>query len=304
MPWLMRPMPRKADPGAEPRADLARADLARADLARADLARADLAGAGVLITRPQAQQASAQALVRDHGGVPHAMPLIEVQDRDPDPESLQAWQALKPDDWLVAVSPTAVEALDRWLARAGLERPELHLAAVGPGTARAIQARGWTVAACPTQGDGAQALLNTLFDELGPQALSGRRVALARGEGGRRVLDEAIPAAGGTVVDLRLYRRLAPALDGAKLSTWLNAGALDYLAVTSATALDHLRDHLMPQLAPELKSALQALAVVAPGARVLQKAQSLGFDGPLLDAGDASDHSMVQAIARHRAQKR
>jgi len=258
--------------------------------------REGLRGAGVLVTRPAHQQADSARLIRAAGGVAKPLPLIEIEYLSPPPSRIPGWQALRDDDWLVAVSPNAVRALVNWLKSRDLTLPRLRFAAVGEGTARALEAADWTVSARPAEGDGAQALL----DSPAFQPLSGRRVAVARGEGGRRVLDAGLAEAGAELVDLRLYRRQRPSLDISQLNHWLDQGQLHFLFISSVTALTHL----LQATDRDLQKRLYGLAVVAPSERVLKQAETMGFHGPLLAASDASDRAMVRRAARWWRPKR
>ncbi|MCP1728128.1 uroporphyrinogen-III synthase [Natronospira proteinivora] len=249
-----------------------------------------LQGAGVLVTRPAHQQQACLRHIRAEGGEPWSLPLIEIEFLNPAPQHISGWDALSDNDWLVAVSPNAVTALQRWVADRRLRLPALRFAAVGEGSARALEAAGWPVSARPRRGDGAQALL----DSPGFQPLPGRPVVLARGEGGRRVLDEGLTQAGATLVDLRLYRRRRPALGLSALRQALAQAQCQLLFLTSGTALQHLMD----ASDSALREQLQSLAVVAPSERVLKQAQTMGFHGPLLAASDASDQAMVERAAQ------
>lgn len=251
--------------------------------------RGRLAGAGVLVTRPAHQAEGMAARVRAEGGMPRPFPLLAVEFL-PDPGAAkQALARLRDDDWLVAVSPNAVAGLVRLLERARMHLPAVRFAAVGEATAAALREQGWDPQAWPETGEGAQALLDaTVFSPL-----DGCRVGIARAQGGRRVLDKALPARGAEVIDLPLYRRLAPTLDPDRLAEWLAEDRLHIVTVTSAGSVNHLA-----RVAAGVgQGAIYRLPVVAPSERVLKQAAQQGFSGPLLAANDASDKAMVETAA-------
>ncbi|MEA5444988.1 uroporphyrinogen-III synthase [Gammaproteobacteria bacterium AB-CW1] len=248
-----------------------------------------LHGAGILVTRPAAQLAGAIRAVADAGGDALAFPLLKLEWREPAAEETAALAQLQEDDWLLPVSPGAVEALGHWLAGCRPALPRLRAAAVGQATAEALREQAWQVSATPTEGDGAAALLASPdFKDL-----DGRRVLICRGEGGRRVLDQQLPARGAEVLALTLYRRAPAESDPARLGQWLKASRLHCLLLTSASSLEALLARLDASLLPSL----QRLAVVAPSERVLKMAAEAGFTGPLLAAPDASDRAMVRTAA-------
>jgi len=245
-----------------------------------------LSGAGILVTRPAHQTEELVARIEAQGGVARPFPLLAIEFL-PEPERAeQALSALQAGDWLVAVSPNAVTALNRLLARGQLSLPELRYAAVGAATARALRDSGRGPDACPAEGEGAAALLKS--DDF--QALAGRRVALCRGPGGRRLLDEALPQRGAEVIDVPLYRRIKPPLDAARLRDWLDRDGLHLMMVTSVGAVDNL----LPLLQDPDLAAVYRLPLVAPSERVLKQAAQEGFSGPLLVAAEASDRAMVE----------
>lgn len=245
---------------------------------------------GVLVTRPGERAAGLANALAGHDLEPLAFPVTRLEALpDPDP-ARRALTRLRSGDWLIPVSPGAVEQLRDFLAREGLRLDAPRFAAVGEGTAAALEAAGWSVAARPRHGDGARALLDS--PELND--LAGRRVAICRGLGGRRVLDEALADAGARVMPVELYQRVPADSDPEQLRSWLEQGRIAAVCLTSASAAEHLLRIAGPALAP----GLAALPVVAPSRRVLKLAAEHGLSGPACPAGDAGDIAMAEAAAR------
>lgn len=243
-----------------------------------------LAGAGLLVTRPEHQASSLLKRVAEAGGQPLACPVLAIEWLDDDSARSQL-TGLTADDWLVAVSPNAVDALVRLIGHHGIDLPVRRYAAVGRGTAEALEQAGFPVAAVPSRGEGAAALLA----DPGFRALAGRRVAICRGEGGRRILDEGLRDAGAEPVPLTLYRRVVRPPAISQLERWLDDNVLDIVMLNSGGAVSALMDTLPGSLA----QALGRCPVVAPSERVLKKAAGAGFTGPLLRATGAGDKAMV-----------
>lgn len=245
---------------------------------------ASLAGAGVLVTRPEHQASSLMARVAEAGGRPLACPVLAIEWLD-DETARSRLAGLRPDDWLVAVSPNAVDALVRLVRDHDFDLPALRYAAVGRGTAEALDRAGFHVTAVPATGEGAAALLaDPAFRDV-----TGRRVAICRGEGGRRILDDGLKEARAEPVPLTLYRRVVRRPDVEQLEGWLESGTLDIVMLSSGGAVTALMDELPTPLA----EALGRRPVVAPSERVLKKAARAGFSGPLLRAASAGDKAMV-----------
>jgi uroporphyrinogen-III synthase len=248
-----------------------------------------LAGAGVLITRPETEAPPLIDAVTAAGGEAHVLPLVElVPVSDPTP-AREALSTLADGDWLLPVSPGAVRQLSQFLAAQQLTLPAVNFAAVGPGTARALEAAGWPAPVYPRQGDGAAALLADPAFAPSGQA----QILIIRGEGGRRVLDEALAARGIPFRAVNLYRRCLPDNNTDQWLSWLDRDAIDIVMLTSATAVDHLISMTPDDWLPTLHE----LTVVAPSERVLQQAARQGFQGARLLAAEAGDRSMIQTAA-------
>lgn len=247
-----------------------------------------LAGAGVLVTRPAHQASGLLDRIAEAGGQPLACPVLVIEWREDEAVRSHIGQ-LESGDWLVAVSPNAVDALRRLRETGEFPTKELRYAAVGRGTADALEKAGFPVTAMPRSGEGAAALL----DSPDFRDLAGRRVAIVRGEGGRRILDEGLIAAGAEVLGLSLYRRVPRPPEPNRLATWMEQDVLDLVMLHSGGAVDAL----LASLPRSVAQPLCQRPVVAPSECVLKKAAEAGFSGPLVAAADAGDKAMVAAAA-------
>lgn len=258
-------------------------------------ARQGLDGVAVLVTRPAHQAAGSLAQVAAAGGRPVPCPVFEIDWQGGEAEAGRLAR-LRDDDWLVASSPNAVAGLVRLLRRFDLSLPAVRFAAVGEATAAALAAEGWAVAATPASGEGAGALLEAAaFADL-----SGRRVALCRGAGGRRVLDRALPERGAEVLPLTVYRRRVTGPDPEAIREWLATGSARIILLTSATSVEGL----LTGLDATTVAAVRQCPVVGASERVLKKAGRAGFSGALIQASHAGDEAMVAAALHWWQQNR
>ena len=244
---------------------------------------------GVLVTRPAEQAGGLVAALTARGLRALEFPVTCLEPLPDATPARKTLAALGPGDWLIPVSPGAVSQLHRLVASGGPELSNVSFAAVGEGTAAALEEAGWPVSARPEQGDGAEALLRS--GALGD--LAGRQVAICRGLGGRRVLDEALDAAGARVLPVELYRRVPADSDPARLRAWLERGEVAIICLSSASAAEHL----IRIAGPDLRPALAELRVVAPSRRVLKLAAEHGLAGPACPAREAGDVAMAEAAA-------
>ncbi len=149
--------------------------------------------------------------------------------------------ALSAQDWIAFTSATAVRFSLRRLQM--LRRPPTDLAvariaAVGKGTAAAVEEAELTVALTPEKSFQGEGLLSALRGRLQP----GDRVWLPRAQEGRDMLAEGLRAQGVDVTVTTVYRTVAPTDGLGPVQDALETGGLDWLIFTSpSTATNFFR---------------------------------------------------------------
>ncbi len=231
---------------------------------------------GVLVTRPAHQAGGLIRAIEQTGGRALAFPVIEIVAL---PVELPAgvW------DWLIFVSPNAVAC--GWPQVAALAG-QARVAAVGPGTARALAARGRQPDAVPAAGADSAALLAPAM-----QTVTGQRILLVRGRNGREILAQTLRERGARVANLDVYTRGLPAVDPAPVLTAWRDGGLQAALLTSGTAIAHLAQ----LLGREAKAVFHGTQLVVAAPRMLKLAQQHGASAPLVAAG-ADDAAMLQTL--------
>lgn len=224
-----------------------------------------LAGVGVLVTRPAGQAAALMHRLKQLGAEPLHFPALAIFPLRNDTllATLASHDAF---DLAIFVSPTAVEqglaAFNQpWPAR-------LTAAGVGGGTARALKAAGVSQILQPQDGADSEHLL--ALPEL--QQLTGKRVLIVRGQGGRELLADTLAARGAEVHHAVCYRRGCPEDDPAPLRAALAGGQLRAVTAMSSETLDHLLI-----LAGDKLETLLALPLFVPHARIAEHARGQGF---------------------------
>lgn len=244
-----------------------------------------LTGRVILVTRPARQGERLAGLVRAAGGEPYVFPTLAIE-----PVAISAHAAAlleRPDvfSWALFVSVNAVAHGLPLLPAPGAWPPGLRVAAIGAGTAAALREGGVPLVLAPSVGGDSEALLG-----LAPmQQVSGQRVLVFRGVGGRELLAETLRARGAQVEYVECYRRMLPAADPAPLRARLRRGELAAVTAASAEALANLL-----ALAGAQAPALLALPVFVTHANVAAAAQPLGFDR--VRVTPASDEGLVQGM--------
>jgi uroporphyrinogen-III synthase len=235
-----------------------------------------LAGAGVIVTRPARQAAG---LVRQLAALDAtaivfpAIVILPPTDRAP-LDGVHA--SLAAYDIAIFVSANAVEY--------GVPVPQawpsqLLTLAPGPGTAAALAATGIADARIPTASFDSEGLL--ALPEL--RNVTGKRVVIFRGEGGRGHLGDTLRQRGADVTYVECYRRAAPATGAAGLSQALRETRAHALTLTSNEGLDNLCALLD---AADLQR-LRQLPAFVPHPRIAEHARNLGFAPVETGAADA-----------------
>jgi uroporphyrinogen-III synthase len=250
-----------------------------------------LSGVRVLVTRPRGQADHLSRLIEQAGGEAIRFPVIEIV-APSDPAALH--QLLdRLDDFGLAIFVSA-NAVERGLAAVGTRRrawpARLRVAAVGAATARVLREQGFTDVIAPAQRFDSEALL----DLPALRAVSGQRIVIFRGEGGRELLAETLRARGAHVEYAECYRRALPTTDTGPLRQRLLDGAIDIVTLTSVEAARNLHSLLGISAQP-----LSQLPAVVVSERIAQTCREFGLQ-PIV-ANEASDEAVVEVLQAWRA---
>ncbi|MBY6187481.1 uroporphyrinogen-III synthase [Marinobacter hydrocarbonoclasticus] len=181
------------------------------------------------------------------------------------------------------VSPTAVEYAHRKLAG---RWPDIAYFAVGGGTAAALRRCG-VEPFCPPFGEETTEGVLALPQW---QTLTGKRMAIVRGVGGREVMAQTLRADGYDVQFWELYRRERPDWPQEQVQSWRQNG-VDVILATSGEILENLfavtplSDH------PWLQQCLW----LVPVTRVAELAQRRGCQRIQI-MGGAGDDAIVRCL--------
>jgi uroporphyrinogen-III synthase len=245
----------------------------------------DLGGKGVLVTRPAGQAAGLCRLVAEAGGRAICFPTIAIQPpRNPD-----AARRLFGESWdlMIFISQNAVECALSLLAERRLPAGP-RLAAIGRATAQALARAGRGPDLVPPHRFDSECLL--AMPEL--TELTGKRVLIVRGEGGRALLGDTLRQRGATLAYAEVYRRALPDGDSAHLvGRWRREVHL--VTVTS----DEILLNLCELVGEQGRELLLATPLVVVSERTAQTAGLLGFTR-IEVAENAADEAMLAALCR------
>ncbi|NBS56128.1 MAG: uroporphyrinogen-III synthase [Betaproteobacteria bacterium] len=257
-----------------------------------DLPLTPLAGRGIVITRPARQAAGLAALIDAAGGHALRYPTIEIEPlRTARLDALLG--RLADYDVLVFISRNAVEQGLARIRESGMALSPVPggpvVAAIGAGTRRALETEGFATVIAPEGPADSEALLA----EPALANVSGKRIAVFRGEGGRETLAAGLRARGATVDYAECYRRRAPALDPQPLvAQWLR-GEVHAVTVSSGEGLANLA----ARLGEAARTLLVALPVFVPHPRVAEQARALGVADVVVSG--AADEDVLAALVAY-----
>ncbi|MBS1892850.1 MAG: uroporphyrinogen-III synthase, partial [Actinobacteria bacterium] len=203
------------------------------------LERRPLHGRTVVVTRARAQASGLAKTLRGLGANVVELPAIRIESRVGADEVQDAATAIRDYDLICLTSPNGVKLLFEALADAGRDARSLSdatVAAIGPGTARALAAHGIAADVIPERFV-AEALVEALADV----DIEGKRVLVARAAEARDVLPDALRERGGEVDVVALYETVREAPDDAAVTA---AGEADYVTFTSSSTVTNLLEAL------------------------------------------------------------
>lgn len=179
-----------------------------------------LAGRTIAVTRARAQASALAGRLRALGATAVEAPAIRIE---PLPVTVPALQDF---DLVCVTSPNgAARLLESVRDARALAGP--RIAAIGPGTARALRAGGIEADVVPPR-----SIAESLVEALREVPVT--RALIARAEEARDVLPDALRERGAEVEILPLYRTVAEPLDDAARTAALDA---DYITFTSASSV-------------------------------------------------------------------
>jgi uroporphyrinogen-III synthase len=178
----------------------------------------------ILVTRASGQSESLSSLIRQAGGTPFEIPLIEFIP----PQDTKALETARERtyEWVVFTSANAVKFfVDRKI--------KAKVAAIGKKTVLALNERNVSVDLIPDEAATSDELLDALLE----QPIAGKTILIPRAEEARDVLPEGLRTAGAIVEVVVAYRTI-PSKDGVhKLREIMDAAPPNWLTFTSGSTV-------------------------------------------------------------------
>ena len=252
------------------------------------LERRPLHGRKVVVTRARAQASSLAATLRGLGAEVIELPAIRIEPRIDSPEVATMVESLHSYALICLTSPNGAELLVEAMAERGLDGRALAnatIAAIGPGTARALRRLGLIADIVPPR-----SIAESLVESLREVDVTDRPVLIARAAEARDVLPDALAERDARVDVVALYETVREPADEALIEAVADA---DYVTFTSSSTVRYFLDTVGERFPP-------AAEVVSIGPVTSETARELG----LTVAVEATQHDpdgLVEALLKAAA---
>lgn len=247
-----------------------------------------LAGKTIVVTRPAHQADGLCDLISANGGKPIRFPVLQITDPQKPLNPSQVQSTLSNTELVIFISPNAVDFGMQAIASSGGLPDKVKVAAIGQGSARKLAQLGRPADVFPRDRFDSEALL--AMKEL--QSVSGQRVTIFRGEGGREHLADTLRQRGAHVNYIECYRRVRPNTDTTELLYGLANETIDAIVVTSNEGLQNLHD----MLDPDDRQRLLNVQLFVASDRTSELAKTLGFLKSVIIIKQASDQGIVDSL--------
>ena len=244
-----------------------------------------LKGKRVVVTRPKERAGTLASRLRALGADVFEYPCIRTEPIVPCPAMERAVERLSGYEWLAFTSPAGVEAFWAMVQAKGWDARVLagvKLAAIGPGTGRALRDHGLRADYVPEVYDAAHL-------GAGLARRAGGRVLLLRAEWGSPALTEALEGGNIPYDDIPCYTTSYESEHAAALRALVTAGQADLVTFTSASTVKGFVSSV-----GELD--FSGLTGVCIGAQTAAEAAKHGI--PTVVAGEATIGAMINCIIK------
>ncbi|HEY4049737.1 MAG TPA: uroporphyrinogen-III synthase [Acidobacteriaceae bacterium] len=249
-----------------------------------------LAGKRILVTRALEQAGGLAEALEAEGASVLRLPTIEIIP----PESFAALDAalatLQDFDWLIFTSANAVRAFaERMIVR---EVPQdrtaaVHVAAIGPATAKAATEHGLRVDLMPEEYV-AESMVAALKEKI-----PGKHVLLARAAVARDVIPEELEALGAKIEVVEAYRTILPPASIGQVRALLTGELPDAVTFTSSSTVTNFLA-LLSGASVDRPFALRAVSIGPITTRTLRERDW----EPAAQASEPSIPGLVEACVR------
>ncbi len=251
-----------------------------------------LEGKRVVVTRSVEQARDLMARLENMGATVLLFPAVSFSEPSDTAGLDRAIRSLASFDWILFTSANAARFFAGRCRKLGVEPSQegnYLCAAVGPATASAVAAEGFSVDHV------AQEFLGAALAQELSASLGGKKILLPRSERARPDLPDALKAVGAEVTEVVAYHTGGVGLVDPGVMRAIREAEVDVISFFSPSAIENMRADLGEEVLSRL-GARAALAAVGPvtAAALRNAGLSVAIEAPL-----ATAESMAAAIANY-----
>lgn len=239
----------------------------------------------ILVTRPDPAGSALCQHIKGNGDHPIHLPTIAFQ------QLQSSYTKLGDQDWLIFLSPRAVYTSVPAIRREWPEFPnQVKFAAVGAGTAQALHDAGY-IAIHPQQDWSTEGLLD--MPEF--KTISGKKIAIIRGEGGRELLADKLVERGASITEIIAYKRVLPTVDMNAYLQLLKQDKIDVIICSSFDGVQNLKKLVGDKGWLYLKN----IPLIVVSERIKMLAHTVDFQ-TIWAANNASHAAILETLEQNR----
>lgn len=249
-----------------------------------------LEGISVLVTRPEHQSTVLAEGIRNLGGNPVVFPILTISDVMDKSLVMACIERLDEYDLCIFVSPNAVHKTMPLIRTKHSLPLHIKIAVVGKGSADALREYGIEDIVVPAGRFDSEALL----EHEALQQVSGKRIVIFRGNGGRPLLGNTLRQRGAILDYVECYCRGKPDVDATELLSNWSQGRINAVIITSSEGLHNLFD-IIGQAGQQL---LRVTPVFTAHARIAGISREAGLKKVILTTM-AGDEGIIQGVQEY-----
>ncbi|MBN1691245.1 MAG: uroporphyrinogen-III C-methyltransferase [Dehalococcoidia bacterium] len=250
-----------------------------------------LFGKRVLVTRAGIQAGGLERLLIQHGAQPVRFSSIQICPIRAKHKLDRSISHLHEYDWLAFTSANGVQAFFHRMSEMQTDSRALaglRIGAIGPMTARALNAYGITADYIPAVHTG-----KGFLRDLTEADINGKRFLLPRADIADDELTQGLRKLGARVDDIAVYHTISPRRNLARLKDLLLPGNLDVIMFTSSSTVTNLLVGLSDK---EIKQIEAKIACIGPKTAATAKKSGLKVD---ILAKEQTMAGLIEALEKH-----
>jgi uroporphyrinogen III methyltransferase/synthase len=257
-----------------------------------------LLGKGIVVTRARQQSSGLVSLLSDLGACCYEFPTIRIKPLD-DYTDVQARIAVLDEyDWLLFTSVNGVIHFWNQLRSAGRDARAMggkKIAAIGPATARELEARGVFPDFVPEK-----YVAESVVAGLLERGIQGKKVLVPRAEKAREVLPEGLRQVGCEVDVLPVYETVLADAGRHDVLAGLERGEIHCLTFTSSSTVENFFSLVEPEVVRGFVD--QGLVIAVIGPITAKTLEGYGFSATI-QPGDYTVPALAEAVANGMKQE-